>query len=214
MEVGRNWIALLTSCGTSQLVKFQPTDYFCRPTSRGSFARGTGRSLLKTMPEEAWKPVVGFEGLYEVSDLGRVRSLPRKWCRGSIRALVAGTNGYFGVQLAFGGVKSPRQVHRLVLEAFKGPCPGGQEACHINGDRTDNRLQNLRWDTRAKNHADKRHHGTSLCGERNPASKLKTDEVAEIRQSRGLVSGRALAQKFGVCAQTISLIQRGERWHI
>jgi hypothetical protein len=70
---------------------------------------------------------------------------------------------------------------------FRGPCPPGMEACHNNGDPTDNRLCNLRWDTHANNEADKIRHGTyfiraRLKGERNGNSKLTEEEVRLIRE--------------------------------
>lgn len=108
------------------------------------------------MEQERWLPVPGWEGLYEVSDLGRVRSLDRpNGLRGRVRVLSVGSHGYLDVGLCDGGVRRTRLVHRLVLEAFVGPCPEGQEACHADSDRTNNRLSNLRWDTTKANAADR-----------------------------------------------------------
>ena len=118
---------------------------------------------------ENWKPVVGFEGAYEVSDRGRVFSLPRRtrhWRGGTVArggkmlALAVGEAGYPLVSLGRDGRISQHLVHRLVLEAFVGPCPKGMECCHEDGVRTNNRLSNLRWDTRKANHADAIRHGT------------------------------------------------------
>jgi type II secretory pathway pseudopilin PulG len=89
-------------------------------------------------PQERWLPVVGYEGAYEVSDKGRVRSVDRMVLKGR-----PDRNGYPRVNLR-GKTKT---VHRLVLESFIGPCPDGQVACHANDIKTDNRLENLRWDT-------------------------------------------------------------------
>lgn len=70
--------------------------------------------------------------------------------------------GYSTVRLRHpDGRKSTPRVHRAVLETFVGPCPPGMEACHNNGDRTDNRLENLRWDTHQANERDKVNHGTN-----------------------------------------------------
>lgn len=123
------------------------------------------------MSTEVWKPVLGYEGYYEVSDLGNVRGLPRQVVHGGRSApgaLVWKTGkdlspgrhvcGYLFVNLQMRGSIKPRTVHRIVLEAFCGPKPDGMEACHGNGIRTDNRLANLRWDTRRANHADKKIH--------------------------------------------------------
>lgn len=120
------------------------------------------------MSDERWLPVVGYEGLYEVSDLGRVRLLDRMvsgW-RGlqhklpgrlsRARSLSRGV--YRKVALTKNGVWALRPIHQLVLEAFVGPRPEGMVCCHNNGIGGDNRLANLRWDTPASNTADRVRH--------------------------------------------------------
>lgn len=120
--------------------------------------------------EEQWRPVVGHEVLYEVSSLGRVRSLPHtranRWGteshhRGRLLTRVLRRDGYLHVCL-FRGKKTyqHRPVHVLVLEAFVGPRPDGLVACHWDGDRQNASLGNLRWDTRSANAADSARHGT------------------------------------------------------
>lgn len=116
---------------------------------------------------ERWLPVVGYEGYYEVSDLGRVRSVERLVIRGNapmrvrerIRRCHTGKDGRMDVVLSRGGVNRTLLVHRLVLAAFVGPQPEEQEGCHWNGDASDNRLENLRWDTRSGNRLDTIRHG-------------------------------------------------------
>lgn len=131
-------------------------------------------------PIEEWRPVVGWEGLYEVSDQGRVRSLDRhltvrsRWgqmmpqtYRGQLMTISdAHAGGYCTVKLTRDGKGSMHYVHRLVLEAFVGPRPDGMEACHNSGDPADNRPGNLRWDTTTGNMADKVRHGTNGEGPR------------------------------------------------
>ncbi|MGB0971438.1 MAG: NUMOD4 motif-containing HNH endonuclease [Mycobacterium sp.] len=125
------------------------------------------------MIRENWRSVVGYEGLYEVSDQGRVRGIDRYvTTRGGVRLsrgqilrptpIVKGSKGraYHFVNLSRSSKKARFSVHRLVLTAFVGPCPDGMEGCHNNGDASDNRIANLRWDTRANNGADKRRHKT------------------------------------------------------
>lgn len=117
---------------------------------------------------EHWNSIPGYEGLYEVSDLGRVRSLARFVARGRGqyrqpgRVLRPATrkSGHQHVILARHGVHQSRQVHHLVLEAFIGRCPDGMEGCHDNGNPADNSLGNLRWDTRSANVRDSVTHGT------------------------------------------------------
>lgn len=93
---------------------------------------------------ECWKPVVGYEGLYEVSDLGRVRSLNYKRSRKeSIMKQVLDGDGYYCLLLYKNGKRKRFSVHRLVVTAFIGPIPKGFVVNHINECQTDNRLENL-----------------------------------------------------------------------
>ena len=123
---------------------------------------------------ESWIPVPGYEGLYEVSDFGRVRSVDRWYVRtdsrkyfvkGKILQQSMTSNGYLTVTLRKNRTASRKTMHRLVLLAFRGQCPAGMETCHNNGKRTDNRLSNLRWDTGSNNKVDTILHGN------NPQSK-------------------------------------------
>lgn len=117
------------------------------------------------MEHEEWRPVVGFEGIYEVSNLGGVRGLPRIDAQGHYRRLRVfkpsrmDTWGHLGVKLRRNGVARSFYVHRLVLEAFVGPCPAGMEACHWNDIPSDNRLSNLRWGTASDNRFDRVRNG-------------------------------------------------------
>lgn len=115
---------------------------------------------------ETWKPIPGHEGIYEVSDIGRVRSLDRVVARnrrvkGRVLVLNLKSNGYSQVELFSGGQGKWLMSHRLVLLAFAGPCPEGMEACHNDGDQTNNAPSNLRWDTRSANQMDCVAHGTN-----------------------------------------------------
>lgn len=118
---------------------------------------------------ERWVSVPGYEGFYEVSDRGGVRSLERRIPdgRGRMRRIAPRDRrhttlpvGYQQIQLHRDGTSVARLVHRLVLEAFIGPPPPGMEACHNNGDVTDNRLTNLRWDSHQANMQDAIRAGT------------------------------------------------------
>jgi hypothetical protein len=117
---------------------------------------------------DLWRPVPGFEW-YEVSTQGGVRNTKtgrrlkprRKWSH-SVRYRVVG--------LSAGGREQKWRLHRLVLTVFRGPCPEGHEAAHLNGDSEDNRLSNLAWVTPEENRSHKRLHGTHIhrcgrCGE-------------------------------------------------
>ena len=125
---------------------------------------------------ETWKPVVGWEGFYEVSDQGRVRSLDRtvifkdgrtRTWRRATRKLQPDSSGHLNVMLQKDGkTGTGYRVHRLVMAAFVGPCPADMEVCHNNGDPTDNRLANLRYDTRAANVRDCIDHGRNVNTEK------------------------------------------------
>lgn len=113
---------------------------------------------------ERWRQIPGYEGFYEVSDLGRVRSLDRTTARGRRVAgrnlsLIACASGYRQVGL-HDGRQVTFHVHRLVMAAFSPAPAAGLEVRHLNGDRADNRLANLAWGTHIDNMRDQRAHGT------------------------------------------------------
>lgn len=99
-----------------------------------------------------WKPVPGYEGHYEVSDEGQVRSLRRRVP--IILAASVGKRGYRVADLRVGGVRRARYVHQLVLEAFVGPRPGGMITRHLDDNPLNNRLENLRYGTVIENGRD------------------------------------------------------------
>lgn len=120
------------------------------------------------MESEVWKPIPEYEGLYEASSLGSIRSLGNgKNIRGRILVQVFGNSGYLRVCLYKNKTKRMKSVHRLVYSAFYGPIPPGMEVNHINEDKTDNRIENLNLMTRTENNT----WGTRL--ERSAASQSK-----------------------------------------
>lgn len=123
--------------------------------------------------------------------------------------------GYQYLRLSVGGKQIQRTVHRLVLEAFAGPCPRGMECRHLNGNPSDNRPENLRWGTKAENAADKIKHGTTtrVRGEQNGSNKLTESDVQEIRRRSG--SGepyQSIAADFGITRQHVGVISRRKKW--
>jgi len=169
-----------------------------------------------------WKAVVGYEGRYEVSATGLVRSLlhQSRWgptLRPRPRTLKPDlTKGYLRVTLARDGRTERRSVHQLVLEAFAGPCPEGLEGSHKDGDRTNNILDNLCWETTSQNNLRKRQHGTAQRGERGGRAKLTEAQVLTIRaEYRPGVRGygaQALGAKYGVDKASIQRIINRKTW--
>jgi len=166
---------------------------------------------------ERWRPIPDARG-YEVSNLGRVRSKDRvvvtsrgpRSVKGRVLKATPNTDGYLMVNV--GGRN--QTVHRLVLAAFVGPCPDGQEARHLNGNRADNRLANLAWGTRAQNEADRERHGGVLFGVRHPNTRLTpADDRDILLQYEQGTPQRVLAARYGVGQATISRALRRAREH-
>lgn len=159
---------------------------------------------------EEWRPVLGYEGLYEVSDTGQVRSLGRSLVDKNgrkmnfpakvMRQTPHPRTKYLLVMLTKGKRQvENRQVSNLVCEAFHGPRPAGKFAAHSNGVRHDNMMSNLSWKTAKENEADKIVHGTKPIGEKVGGSTLKPFQVIEIRtlRSKGK-SYNEIASELGI----------------
>jgi hypothetical protein len=176
---------------------------------------------------EVWKPVTGFEGLYEVSDHGRVRSIDRvetiarkrfgkidthsRARTGKLVSLIRKRRGYLGITLWKEGKPYFRVVHRLVLEAFIGPRPSaGHVGRHLNGNPAYNFVANLAWGTHADNVDDSIKHETWTHGEKHGMAKLTEDKIRTIRMSSK--TQRQLAKDFGVSQGTIWQIKHRNYW--
>lgn len=148
--------------------------------------------MTATAVPERWLPIPSYEGLYEVSDHGRVRSLDRRVTSGRRTRFQAGRvlSGARGrvrhphrrVPLSREGATKDFYVHRLVLEVFVGPCPPGMEACHNDGDPTNNHLGNLRWDTHFENVQDIARHGTNFQRQKTHCPRGHPLEVPNLRR--------------------------------
>lgn len=170
---------------------------------------------------ETWKPIVGHEECYQVSDLGRVRSVMKKQGTHPGRTLKPKPhNAGYLVACLYGSDKpSYRLIHTLVLEAFVGPRPDGVVAHHIDGDKHNNRLDNLTWFGNGENiaHAYRVLNTASRNrpkGELHGESKLTAEQVLEMRRmyATGEYSQTTLATKFGIVQPHVSRIIRGESW--
>jgi lambda repressor-like predicted transcriptional regulator len=166
-----------------------------------------------------WVDVPGWEGLYEVSNAGLIRSkdrfVPAKGGAVALRKgralrLVEKTNGYLCVTLANGLRRPQLSVHKIVARAFIGECPLGLHVLHGDGNKRNNAAKNLRYGTPSENLADTERHGRRPKGETHPMATLTADAVRDIRKSTQ--SGRELAAAFGVSPGHISQVRRGKVW--
>lgn len=153
------------------------------------------------MTDERWLPIPGFEGHYEVSDYGRVRSVdrhiagPAGWRRSyegrvlrdrAINQPEHRLTEHRIVTLSVGRVRRHVQVHALVMLAFVGPRPDGMQVCHWNGDGTDNRLSNLRYGSASDNSLDMVRHGSHNNARKTHCPKGHIyDEANTIVNSKG-----------------------------
>jgi hypothetical protein len=162
------------------------------------------------MSTEEWRDVVGYEGLYQVSNAGRVKRVKggQGATIGRILNPATSKNGYQFVELYGCNGAKGSLVHRLVIGAFVGPCPDGFQVNHKNGDKRDNRIENLEYLTPGENIQ----HSRDTLGNRHGA-KLTESDVLEIREFvRTGVSQREIARRFGVVQGVIGHIVAGRTW--
>lgn len=171
---------------------------------------------------ETWRDIPGWEPFYEVSDCGLVRSKDRvtggpfgtsRTVKGRVLAQAI-VKGYPQVNLKNRDRKECHYVHRLVLISFRGPPQPDQQGCHNDGNRKNNTLENLRWDTLAANKLDMIRHGTSTKGERNPMAKMSAKKVKALRMERDLTGTAyaALGKKYGISESNAHAICTGALW--
>jgi len=173
---------------------------------------------------EIWKDVPGFEGLYEVSSHGRLRSLGRPVLTGNgqlrryrERTLVTPLTaaGYPHAHLRRGTSGGQTVlVHHLVAAAFIGPRPDGADVRHLNCIPADNRVENLAYGSRIENLQDSVALGRMCHGESRPAAKLSDDAVRLMRalHAAGLATHRSLAENFGVSPSVAGRAVAGHTW--
>jgi len=166
---------------------------------------------------EKWLPIPLFDG-YKISDFGRIKSykynkprILKPWQTG--RRYKSGVRGSMSIRLMQGSKVIRKKVHHLVMQTFIGPAPEGQECAHLDGDITNNRLDNLEWVTHAENERHKKVHGTFLRGESASNVKLTRDEVKEIRElaSQG-VSHAQIGREMDISRKHVTNIVNRKRW--
>jgi hypothetical protein len=159
------------------------------------------------MAAEIWKDIPGYEGAYQVSSLGRVRSLDRQVVTktGVVRNIhgkVLSPGRYDGHTAVVLGRKRFHPVHHLVALAFFGPRPSGMQICHANGNPEDNRVENLRYDTPHENSVDVYRIGGAI-------HKLTIADALDIRKRLAAgETGASLAREFGVSESAISRVKK------
>lgn len=169
------------------------------------------------MEQEIWKPVEGYEGIYEVSNMGNIKSLPRRGRRvGMILKPTDNGAGYAVVQLRKDGQRKVHLVHRLVLQAFN-PVDAYYEVNHKNFDKYDNKLDNLEWVTPKENVDHFWDNGVPNIvnyGTEHHLSKFTEEEVIYFREaySKGVVSIQEIADATDSSYETIRMIVKGITW--
>lgn len=173
------------------------------------------------MTEEIiWKIIPDTNEEYQVSNNGLVRRLvfrngkttkvldaPRM-----IKSAETG-NGYLSYNICLKGKRKTCSAHRLVLTAFVGNPPDGYECAHLNGNKKDNRIENLKWVTRKENHSHKKLHGTHQAGEKNSFSRFKEVDVLEMRRLRSCGNTYShIGKIFNADQAVIALICQRKSW--
>ena len=174
---------------------------------------------------EIWKPIKGYEGLYEISNYGRVKSLARTWVTGH-NSIVRSKDesilapkkdrGYLRVGLLKNGKRKLLSIHRLVAEHFIPNPLNKPEVNHRDGNKENNHFSNLEWVTPAENtqHAEslrlRKHRKGSECHN----AKLTEEQVLEIRNlySSGKFTQEELAKRFNVYPTAIQKIVNRKNW--
>lgn len=165
---------------------------------------------------EWWKPVVGYEGLYEVSNVGNVCRIrnPRssRTCHHLTKTSWAKSGGRLYVSLTKNNRVSSKRVHKLMADAFLGGTPPGMTVNHIDHCFKNNRLSNFEFLTALDNWWDAYNNGLMPRGEKNGNSKLSEEQAKAILDLHGKASAKTVGNRFGVAASSVLRIWNGECW--
>ncbi len=164
------------------------------------------------MVEEIWRDVRGYEGLYQISNQGKLKS--SMWQENYVSKGSFNVKGYLRTQLVKNGKKTNYYLHTLVAENFISPRPYNLEVGHLNGDKGDNRVENLKWVTQKENSRHRIQHGTHNRGEQNYSVKLTEKDVLLIRTlyKQKKFYQWELGEMFGIEQATISSIMLRKTW--
>lgn len=173
------------------------------------------------MTKEIWKDIPSYEKLYQISNCGKIERLIGYQCnkKRSLKSKKINKYGYLMVCLCKNNKCKYFYIHRLVLEAFVGPCPSGMECRHLDGKPSNNRLYNLEWTTHNENMKDKIKHKTIYNGENNkkgsdhPNSKLINNDIFKMREmNKNGFSIKEIAELFNVCYSSAQKIIKRKSW--
>ncbi|MDD2878719.1 MAG: NUMOD4 domain-containing protein [Acidiphilium sp.] len=178
---------------------------------------------VRLYAQEKWLPVKGYEESYEISSHGNVRALARTvdfyregkniGRRLPQRNIRKGVHlGYFWVFLWKNGKKKNHRIHKMVAEHFLIKDDPTKMVAHFDGNRKNNRVENLRWATAKENAQDMARHKTSTWGEKSTHAKLKGSDIKQIRELLKHKSQTDIAKKFSISQSTVSKIKRKETW--
>ncbi len=155
-----------------------------------------------------WKPLVGYEGRYEISESGEVRSLKFRGVGGV--HLMKTTRNYSGYHVISLGIdRKQHRLHNLVLETFVGPRPEGMHGCHNDDDKDNNQLSNLRWDTPKENCKDRTDNGNYI-GRRGKITESERQDI--FNRIHAGESAKKLAMEYGISDCRIYQIKNLDRF--
>lgn len=169
--------------------------------------------IATDLPRERWYPIHGFDGIYEISNYTRVRRVADS-PQSPIGRLMPQTISKYGYPVVYLSNRDGGKcyfVHRLFVESIVGPIPDGLVVNHIDGDKTNNTLDNLEVVTQGENNSHAHRTGLSnVRGESNPMAKLTIEAVRAIRESDGPLG--PIAAHYGVSISLVSAIRHRKVW--
>jgi hypothetical protein len=178
--------------------------------------------MIQKREKEVFKDIIGYEGLYQISNRGRVRSLKKEIIKNTGARVVfpkiilkhCFRQGYACVNLFKGKKPRTHNVHRLVAVHFIPNPENKPQVNHINANRADCSILNLEWVTASENaiHCVKLGRSNPPQGSKNGQSKLTEDDVYTIRNSRYKITRKKLSEMFGVTVKHIDRVRCKERW--